>query len=242
MRFRVLIRRLAKIGLAVTSFFQLRALTKFGVLAAVEHRSVLTVNLRTVIDIGANRGQFSLAVLRWAPNANVIAFEPLPEPAAIFDSVFRSHPRFVLHRKAISATEGEATIHVSRRDDSSSLLPMGPLQEQYFAGTAEVSQLEVSTVRLDSVIAESEIVRPAMLKIDVQGFEFEVLQGTNELLIFFDQIYVECSFIELYREQKLVSSVIEWLFARGFVLVGVYNIACGARGECIQADFLFGRA
>ena len=46
-----------------------RALLRYRVLVAAEHRSVLSRELATVVDIGANRGQFSLAVQNWAPNA-----------------------------------------------------------------------------------------------------------------------------------------------------------------------------
>lgn len=214
---------------------------RHGVLAAVEHRAVLGPELRTVIDIGANRGQFTLAALRWAPNARVVAFEPLPGPASTFSKVFKGVERVSLHRKAVSVCEGDAIIHVSRRDDSSSMLPMGPLQEQYFSGTEKIGQLEVSTARLNAVINDLSIARPAMLKIDVQGFEFEVLTGCEELFDCFDWIYVECSFVELYRGQKLFPSVSKWLDDRGFILRGVHNISYGTRGESIQADFLFGR-
>lgn len=66
----------------------LRALVRNRVLAGAEHRHVLGPKLATVLDIGANRGQFSLAVRRWAPGARVVAFEPLAGAAGRFLEVF----------------------------------------------------------------------------------------------------------------------------------------------------------
>jgi len=79
------------------------------------------------------------------------------------------------------------------------------------------------------------------LKIDVQGFEYEVLSGCESLLEKFDQVYCECSFVELYSGQKLVPDVIQWLASRGYLLVGIYNPHYDDNGHAIQADFLFDR-
>ena len=90
-------------------------------LAGAEHRQILSPELVTVIDIGTNRGQFSLAVRRWSPNAKVFAFEPLSGPSAVFRKVFAGDSKLKLFQAAISPQAGEATIHISQADDSSSL-------------------------------------------------------------------------------------------------------------------------
>ncbi|MGA7966535.1 MAG: FkbM family methyltransferase, partial [Gammaproteobacteria bacterium] len=84
-----------------------------------------------------------------------------------------------------------------------------------------------------------EIASPALLKLDVQGFELPTLQGCEDLLSRFAWVYVECSFIELYEGQALADEVITWLRERGFALSGVYNMSYGRSGRAIQADFLF---
>jgi hypothetical protein len=75
----------------------------------------------------------------------------------------------------------------------------------------------------------------------VQGFELEVLKGSEDLFEFIDYIYVECSFIELYEGQSLVDEVITFLEKYKFKLKGVYNIFYDKKGVAIQADFLFKR-
>ena len=78
-----------------------------------------------------------------------------------------------------------------------------------------------------------------MLKIDVQGFELKCLQGCEDLLDRFQQVYVECSFVELYEGQALADEVIAWLRDRNFILQGVYNTFYDSKGAAVQGDFLF---
>ncbi|MHB8311541.1 MAG: FkbM family methyltransferase [Metallibacterium sp.] len=80
-----------------------------------------------------------------------------------------------------------------------------------------------------------------MLKLDVQGYELQALRGCETLLEAFAWVYCECSFVELYAGQALADAVIAWLRARGFGLLGAYNMANDRDGRVVQADFLFGR-
>jgi len=218
-----------------------RALFRHGVAAAPEHRQVLGEELATVVDIGANRGQFSLAVRRWAPGATVFAFEPLPDPAARFRKVFEGDPKVVFHQAAVGPKTGEATIHVSAADDSSSLLPISEAQQRLFPGTGEIRTETIRVERLDDFVAAEDIIVPAMLKLDVQGYELEALQGCEALLQCFAHVYAECSFVELYTGQALAHEVISWLRERGFPLSGVYNMSYDRNGSAVQGDFLFCR-
>ena len=220
----------------------LQALFRHQVLAGAEHRYVLTRDLGTLVDIGANRGQFALAVREWAPQARVISFEPLPGPAAIFRKVFSGDDRVLLHQAAIGPRPEQRTMHVSARDDSSSLLPISSVQTAMFPGTGEIATTEVRVGPLEEFVKADELRSPAMLKLDVQGFEYEALIGCESMLAHFDWVYCECSFVEFYSGQKLAADVIEWLAARGYGLCGVFNPAYDKEGQAVQADFLFQRA
>ena len=137
MNFQPFFSRLDKLNQVIKSPRLARALFRHFVLAGAEHRHMLRHNLATVVDVGANRGQFALAVRQWAPNARVISFEPLEGPARVFRGVFAGDNRVTLHQMAIGPESGEAVIHVSGRVDSSSLLPITELQDKLFPGTAE---------------------------------------------------------------------------------------------------------
>jgi FkbM family methyltransferase len=233
--------RIAKVAQVVWSARLLKPLLVHRVLAGAEHRNVLSRDFVTVVDIGANRGQFSLATRKWAPNARIISFEPLPGPAAVFRKIFHRDKAVTLHEAGIGPEQGQCAIHVSARDDSSSLLALSKLQVEHFPGTAEVGTLSVYVAPLADFVEAAEIAAPAMLKLDVQGFELEVLKGCESLLSSFSCIYCECSFVELYRGQALATEIVEWVSSRGFRLAGVFNCVYDKRGRSLQADFLFER-
>jgi len=129
-------------------------------------------------------------------------------------------------------------LHETMNDDSSSLLK-GHLQNQIFPGTQEVGAFSVSVKPLSALLTEADIVSPALLKIDVQGYELEVLKGCGSLLKTFEYIFVECSFLELYQKQALAHEVITFLAKQGFNLKGIYNMSYDKFGVAVQGDFLF---
>lgn len=242
MKLNVFLNRLDKLSQVIRSRRLLQALIQHRVLAGAEHRNVLTRDLKMVVDIGANRGQFALAARRWSPQARVVSFEPLAGPADIFCREFEGDNQVVLHRTAIGPTSMKHQMHISARDDSSSLLPISSAQTAMFPGTGEVAITEVRVGPLNEFVVAEDVSAPAILKLDVQGFELDALRGCESLLHRFAWVYVECSFAELYEGQALAHEVIDWLHERGFVLSGVYNISYDREGKAVQADFLFERS
>ena len=97
-----------------------------------------------IVDISANWGQFALFCADRFPNANIILFEPLAGPAACYRRVFAGMRNIRLVEQAIGPEETEIQIHISKRDDSSSLLPISKLQSSLFPGT---ELLETATIR-----------------------------------------------------------------------------------------------
>ena len=128
---------------------------------------------------------------------------------------------------------------MSRADDSSSLLPISQVQERLYPGTGEMRIETIRVGRLADFVLAGDIKPPALLKLDVQGFELEALRGCEDLLGRFALVYVECSFVELYKGQAMADQVIAWLAERGLVLKGVYNMGYDRNGRAVQADFLF---
>jgi FkbM family methyltransferase len=211
-----------------------------GTAAGTEHtRLLLNLECNYVVDIGANRGQFALAARQSFPQATIISFEPLKEPAILFRRVFRSDPNVKLHEFAIGMDEEDLIIYVTEDDDSSSLLPTTPLQNNLFPGTFPKEERSVQVKPLDAVLDAEEIQSPALLKLDVQGYELRALEGCRSLLPLFSYIYVECSFVELYVGQSLAHEVISFLQEYGFIVSGVYNLYYDKQGAAIQGDFLF---
>lgn len=209
-----------------------------GVLPGLEHASTFVGrDYRTVIDVGANKGQFAaFAQARW-PNARLICFEPLPGPRAKLIAVTAGTAE--IHPIALGEVEGEAVMHVASRVDSSSLLPLGEMQKRLF-NMDESGQLTVPVRRLDAVIHAEDLPRSVLLKIDVQGFEYQTLKGAECVLDAFDAVYVEASFVELYAGQRLAEDVAALLGDSGFIETGRFNV-CQENEQDVQADMLFER-
>jgi FkbM family methyltransferase len=234
--------RVKKLARILKSPYYRTRLLRHRVAAGVEHAKVLSgLDCRTVVDVGANRGQFALVARQCLPHARVISFEPLPAAAAKFRAVFADDDRVTLHEAAIGPAPGNATIHVSKREDSSSLLAITATQVALFPGTEEAATATVRVALLREFVSEADILPPALLKVDVQGFELEALRGCEDMLGQFAFVYAECSFLELYAGQALADEVIAWLRERGFRLRGVHNMEYDRGGRAIQADFLFAR-
>lgn len=212
------------------------------VAAAIEHEEVLRqFRVGCVVDIGANKGQFALAAREAWPAARIIAFEPIPAAAATFRSVFAGDSDVALHQFAIGELATTAILHVSQRQDSSSLLPIGELQELIFPGTSEAGTIEIPVCRLADKVSADEIGTDALLKLDVQGFELQALKGCAELLRCFAHVYAECSYLELYAGQALAGEVIDYLGGQGFRPAGRFNLVCTSDGVPVQADLWFKR-
>ncbi len=229
--------RKAFAGVAVPEY---RRAIRFGVAPSIEHARVpFLATYATIIDAGAARGQFALLARRLYPAARIVCFEPLPEAQATLQQLFEGDSGIDVHGIALGARSGTATLNVSGQDDSSSLLSIGALQEREYPGTGKAREQVVTVRRLDEVL--ERVVAAALLKIDVQGGELELLRGAGDLLNRFDDVFVECSFVELYNDQPLATEVLDFLFGHGLQLVGVFGVQRGADGTCLQADFLLRR-
>lgn len=216
---------------------------RYGVAASIEHDAVdFGHDFRTVLDVGANVGQFALFSLERFPRASVTCFEPLPEAKHKLDRVIAGAPRARAFQLALGASAAHLAMHVSASPDSSSLYPITSTQSDLFENTHEERIAIVDVVSLDSWEQLQPLTRPALLKIDTQGYELEVLRGAARTLEVLDEIVLEGSFIELYTGQALADELVCYLRERGWRLHGLHSLTRDRSGRCIQADLHFVRA
>jgi FkbM family methyltransferase len=213
-----------------------------GVAATTEHEHVVFPReYGTVIDVGANRGQFAVFALHRFPHAQLLCFEPLVEAHQKLTKLVGGDPRVRIEQCAIGSTDGSLRMNVAREDDSSSLLEPTALQLEAFPNTDSTSSIDVPIRTLDGVVDIETLIRPFLIKIDVQGFELEVIRGAQRLLEEDGDLLVECSFAELYAGQALADEVVATLLSQGYRLRGIFSLTKGLDGAPLQGDFFFSR-
>ncbi|MCU0354276.1 MAG: FkbM family methyltransferase [Cytophagales bacterium] len=196
-------------------------------------------NLRAVLDIGANTGQFAQRIHELLPNAQIFSFEPISE---CYNELVRNTASIGVktYPFALGDSNESVAINVSRHSPSSSLLEMADLHHQTFAGTEYDHQETIQVKRLDDVAATLSLPEPFMAKIDVQGFEDRVIRGGGETLRRADLIVIETSFRELYKGQVLFDGIYSQLKELGFVFAGNWTQAKSpADGSILYAESVF---
>ncbi|KGG02861.1 Methyltransferase FkbM [Prochlorococcus marinus str. MIT 9321] len=212
---------------------------------SLEHYSVLKSlkekKINFIVDVGANKGQFSLMANYFFPEAKIFAFEPLKQPALTFKNIFLNNKKIELIQFGISSYKAEKTIYETNKNDSSSFLSPNQLNKKYFSIRSK-QKYKVPTITLNDWVSDYKIYinkKNSLLKIDVQGFELEVLSGANIVLNKFGYLIVELSSQILYDNQPKAESIIDFLVSNNFYLKKIYNKVFDNSDRLIQADYLF---
>jgi FkbM family methyltransferase len=197
---------------------------------------------RTVLDVGANTGQFAVASAKLFPNVRVRSFEPVPECFEELRENVRGLGNVVAYPLALGESEGEVSFHVNAYSHSSSALPLTQAHREAFPDARETRTTTVKVSTLDRVFAGTELPRPVLLKLDVQGYEARVLRGGAETLKHVDYVVLEASFKPLYEGEMLFMDVVRLMEGHGFRFERPVGWLAAPRSrEILQMDALFVR-
>jgi len=197
-----------------------------------------------ILDVGANEGQFAAEIRGCGFAGNIVSFEPLSsayEPLLKASSVDAKWN--VYQRCALGDRDGEVEINMAKNSFSSSILPMLESHKRFAPESVYQGKERVALKTIDS--AAGEILQSAhnpFLKIDTQGFEWQVLDGAIKSLPQVRGILVELSLIPLYEGQHLWREMIDRLEAEGFVLWAFLpEFSDQKRGRTLQVNGVFYR-
>ena len=171
--------------------------------------SLLDGPYATVFDVGAHVGEFAKACHEAWPRCVVTCFEPLSDRPLSHGRRWRWRP------VALGPEPGLADMHRCAFLPSSSMLEMTELHQEAFPRTAGSDLVSVPVETLDQ---HADLVEPpALLKLDVQGWEIEVLRGGQRTaLARFKAILVETSHETLYHGGPQAEDVTRFMRAHGF--------------------------
>jgi FkbM family methyltransferase len=188
--------------------------------AFAAHRSLSGLlqqeRINLVLDVGANAGQFVDELRRAGYSGRIVSFEPLASAHAVLRSRAERDPNWTIaDRTAIGAEKGSVQINISRNGVSSSILDMLPSHAQAEPQSSYVGAETVPVHRLDDLCIVDSTDR-TILKIDVQGYERQVLAGAQQVLSQCRAVIAEMSLVPLYDGQMLAKELWGLLAAQGF--------------------------
>lgn len=200
-----------------------------------------------VLDVGANQGQFATEIRSCGYAGNIVSFEPLSDAHGRLMQASNTDEKWeVFPRCALGDRDGEVEVEINIAGNSlsSSILPMLELH-RIAAPDSKYQGSEIAPLKTLDSVAKSYLKRfhAPFLKIDTQGFEWQVLNGACDSLPLVQGVLVELSIVKLYEGQHLWLDLIARLEAQGFVLWAFEPVFSDPRdGRTLQVDGVFYRA
>jgi FkbM family methyltransferase len=205
-------RRLGKLRKSVAASLELGHVDSLELLEIARE-----LGIKTIFDIGANVGSWTLLARAIIPEARIEAFEPLSEHCRAFERGLAALPLVTLHPVALGSVSGVGSLRRTSFSDASSLLQLTEIGVSEF-GVVETAREEIAVEQLDEYVLAHSLPAPDLVKLDVQGYELEVLVGAGWCLRTAKAVITEVSFREYYEGQPLFSKVVAFFGERGFEL------------------------
>lgn len=200
------------------------------------------MDFKTIIDIGASKGNFSLPFHKIFPLAQIYAFEPLAGCSEIIQKKMGGVTGFKLFNIALSDFKGQSKFFRSSYSGASSLIKMGNLQKELFPITAGETVENIQVDTMDNVLGSFKLDEPILVKLDIQGAEDKVIKGGSLILSKTKVVITETSFCKLYEGQPLFNDICRQLEGLGFRYAGIWgegDFRSPVDGQPLQQDSIF---
>lgn len=198
-------------------------------------------SIKSVMDVGANDGQFALFARKLFPDSKIFSFEPLK---SCYDKVLKISSGDE-NIKAFNFALGDADEEIEMFHDdfspSSSLLKMGKEHMDNFPYTGKQTNEKVIVRRLDGLDDFKRVDKEVLMKIDVQGFELNVVRGAVDFINSHSPfIILEVSFADLYVNEPAFDELYSFMRSLGYSFCGVLDQLYSPKdGKVLQADVMF---
>lgn len=205
-------------------------------------RELIGDDAPVIFDVGAHVGVVAARFRRLFPRAVIHCFEPFPESFDRLRNAASQLRPIELHALALAAREGEAAFSVNVNPATNSLLASDASGAVYWRRDTPRTRdrLTVRTTTLDAFCEEQGIGRIDILKMDVQGGEYDVLLGAPELLArqAVGLVYLELITAPTYVGQHRIGEYLDLFDGAGYELFDFFNLGRGG-GRLLQLDAIF---
>jgi FkbM family methyltransferase len=235
--------KLYRLSLAVENPILFKVKQKGGIstlYTQLDKKWLHSLNINTILDIGANLGQFTNTALHLLPNAKIYSFEPIPDCFEKLSDSVRNNNNVTTYNIGIGAESGTISFQYNKFSAASSFLPSTDRLKESFPYAGETNLIDVSISRLDDIAKDLEIGDSLLTKIDVQGYEDKVLAGGEKTVKRSKVIIIETSFEKLYEQQPLFDDIYRSLVNWGFSYAGsIDQLEDPNDGRPLQCDAIF---
>jgi FkbM family methyltransferase len=194
----------------------------------------------TILDIGANVGQFAMEIHEHLPEAMIYSFEPLKDDFEKLEEMGSKLPKFKAFNFALGETNGIMEIEKSSFSPSSSFLTMSETHKNLYPKSADLTKETVVIKKLDDIADEMNTNGNMLIKLDVQGFEDKVILGGKNLVTKARMLVIETAFTKLYEGQPLFDDIEALVHPLGFRYNGTRETHWNKdSGELLYQDSIF---
>lgn len=195
----------------------------------------------TIVDGGAYKGTFSTEMAKLYPDAVVYAFEPQVDSYNLLLDSVKKISNIKTFQCALGANTGEFDLHTNISPLTNSLSKSSYEAMKYFKEFNEQKGVEkVKVVTLEKVLEKENINNIDLLKLDLQGFEKQALEGMGGLINSTKLIYSEVEFVKLYNDASLFSELEIYLKENGFIFYQFYDLVRSPKdGRLLYGDAIF---
>jgi FkbM family methyltransferase len=203
------------------------------------------LDIDLVLDVGANIGQYARLIRELNYKGKIVSFEPLASAYETLLTVSKSDPLWdIAPRMALGDKNGTIKINVSGNSQSSSALNLLDSHLKVAPDSAYISVEDVQLGKLSTVVKPyldgERLFKKVFLKIDVQGLEDKVLEGSLDILNSIVAIQLELSMIPLYEKELLYKDMFLYLETLGYELYDLSPVICDPESaRVLQMDGIF---
>jgi FkbM family methyltransferase len=237
------LKRAVRSAIEAQGYF-VRPKSQFGLVLGEDLRRFLRESdAPRIFDVGANSGQWLTSIKHTFPRARVHCYEPDERAFTQLRANAQQFDQVECLQCALGREPGALKFFRNTDSVTSSLLQ--PAKQTRALPYAEklvpIDSVEVEVRTVASELDRLNISRLDLLKTDCQGFDLRVLEGAERVINEgrIDLISTEALFHAEYEGQAWFHEILAWLSARGFGLIGVYDILHDDHGRALFGDALF---
>jgi FkbM family methyltransferase len=194
----------------------------------LEHLARLGLNPEVIFDIGAAEGAWAQRASQIWPNARIVGFEPNESRVPDLEATKARVPNFSYQRCLLGSAIADVE-YVDARDQTS-----------LYDRAATGPKVTAPMLTLDSLLTSKRIPPPSFMKLDVQGYELEILKGGQVALAATQAVLLEVNVYHLSPEMPVVLDVLNYMQANGFFWYDILGLVRRQADDAMgHMDFLF---